>query len=571
MKLLLREYLASLKERKELDAILPDLLSELGYTVLSRPGIGTVQHGVDIAAVGAPEGEQKMYLFTLKKGDLTRQDWDGNSQALRSSLNEIQDSYIPNCIPPEHKALKVVICICMGGEVKEPVRPLLKGYTDQHTADKLAFEEWNGDKLAGLLLTGVLREELLPKPLRSSFQKAVALLDEPDIAYRHFANLLRGLRAEANASPQAKVRVARQICLCLWILYVWGRDVGNVEAPYRASELALLTVWDLIKPEIGQGRAQGEAVASALVQLINLHAAIGTDFVATKIAPHVNTRHALSIAVDSRSAADVNLKLFDILGRVALMGLWAVWSRNRASNEEDAAKSDALAKAYFDQAMALIETNPALALPAVDHQATDIALVLLLWILCDGQRTGVASWLTQMTARLCFTIRSRTRYPITSNEYRDLVDHPRARTDEYFKSHTTASTLIPLIAAWLTAMEETEAASALADVVEKKLEHCTLQAWLLDAGSDEHLYLNTEAHGCALPDLAISDGADLLDVITQACREKSEFAAVSANATGNWPIVLIACRHWRLPIPPDFWIGLLRSDGDDARMDGGDD
>ena len=38
MKLVIREYLASLRERDELDAILPDLLSELGFTVFSRPG-----------------------------------------------------------------------------------------------------------------------------------------------------------------------------------------------------------------------------------------------------------------------------------------------------------------------------------------------------------------------------------------------------------------------------------------------------------------------------------------------------------------------------------------------------
>jgi O-acetyl-ADP-ribose deacetylase (regulator of RNase III) len=52
MKLVFRQYLASLKERKELDAVLPDLLSELGYTVISRPTIGTRQYGVDVAAVG---------------------------------------------------------------------------------------------------------------------------------------------------------------------------------------------------------------------------------------------------------------------------------------------------------------------------------------------------------------------------------------------------------------------------------------------------------------------------------------------------------------------------------------
>lgn len=41
MKLVIREYLASLKERDELDAVLPDLLTELGFTVYSRPARGT--------------------------------------------------------------------------------------------------------------------------------------------------------------------------------------------------------------------------------------------------------------------------------------------------------------------------------------------------------------------------------------------------------------------------------------------------------------------------------------------------------------------------------------------------
>ena len=96
MKLLFRTYLASLREREELDAILPDLLSELGYTVYSRPQRGTTQSGVDVAAVGKDDdGERKLFLFSVKQGDLTRQSWDGTPQALRSSLNEILDTYIP--------------------------------------------------------------------------------------------------------------------------------------------------------------------------------------------------------------------------------------------------------------------------------------------------------------------------------------------------------------------------------------------------------------------------------------------------------------------------------------------
>ena len=104
MKLIIKEYLSSLRERDELDAVLPDLLSQLGLNVYSRPGRGTRQDGVDVGAVGKLDGEpEKVYLFTIKAGDLTRKSWnDGTPQAVRPSLEEIQDVYIPNKLPNEH-------------------------------------------------------------------------------------------------------------------------------------------------------------------------------------------------------------------------------------------------------------------------------------------------------------------------------------------------------------------------------------------------------------------------------------------------------------------------------------
>ena len=40
MKLIIREYLAGLRERDELDALLPDLLSQMGLDVFSKPAVG---------------------------------------------------------------------------------------------------------------------------------------------------------------------------------------------------------------------------------------------------------------------------------------------------------------------------------------------------------------------------------------------------------------------------------------------------------------------------------------------------------------------------------------------------
>lgn len=125
MKLILKQYLASLKERKELDAVLPDLLSCMGMNVIISPTRGVKEYGVDIAAVGKinNDEEEKVYLFSVKSGNLTRDTWNGNAdQALRPSLDEIQDSFILCRLPSEHRDKKIVICLCFGGDVNSGIR-----------------------------------------------------------------------------------------------------------------------------------------------------------------------------------------------------------------------------------------------------------------------------------------------------------------------------------------------------------------------------------------------------------------------------------------------------------------
>ena len=59
MKLILKEYLASLSERDELDVVLPDLLSQMGLNVFISPSRGGKEYGVDVAAVGAINKDKK--------------------------------------------------------------------------------------------------------------------------------------------------------------------------------------------------------------------------------------------------------------------------------------------------------------------------------------------------------------------------------------------------------------------------------------------------------------------------------------------------------------------------------
>ncbi|MBR1195696.1 hypothetical protein JQ620_21365 [Bradyrhizobium sp. AUGA SZCCT0274] len=556
MKLLIRDYVASLKERQELDAILPDLLSELGFHVISRPGRGTAQRGVDVAAVGKDSrGKQKVYLFTIKPGDLTRQEWDGTSQKVRSSLNEIIDEYIPTRIPAAYRKLKVVIVLCFGGDVHESARSLVTQFTRRHTTRSISFEEWNGDKIAELLLTGVLREELLPKPLRSSFQKAVAMVDQPDIAYEHFALLLAALRNGITTGKDA-VRVSRQMYICLWVLFVWARDIDNLDAPYRCSELVLLNLWEIVKPSIGKGTVQARSQVAVVQHTINLHIQIGTLLIERKIFPHVDRRNALSAAVATRTHVDINLKMFDMLGRIAMTGHWMVWVSSLGGPiDPDLPRAlDRIAQA----GMQMIQNNPALFLPLKDEQAIEVALFLMYAVRTGAFDRDIHAWLHEMAQRFQLAVHFNSRYPCRFADYEDLIEHPKDGSDEYRNDALAGSILIPLLAAWLAAAKDRVALDRLTALKADYFKDCTLQLWLPGRESENHLYLNDEMHGDALTDLPVEgDGAELLQSIVEACEANEGFMALSANRTGYWPVVLTACRHYRLPIPPQFWIATL--------------
>ena len=373
MRALIREYLGSLREREELDAVLPDLLSEMGYTVLSRPSRGTRQYGVDVAAIGPPD-DGRLHLFSIKQGDLTRREWDGPAaQALRPSLNEILDVYIPSHVPDEHRSRPVVICLCLGGDVHELVRPNLTNFQKVNERPGISFAEWNGDVLAGHIETGLLQEGLLTRPMRSSFRKAVAMLDEPDVSFAHFSALVSALLAGAAGAPEkARITAARQICICLWILFVWARDAGNVESAYLASERALLGVWHMLRNGVRADRPS-EVMGATINQVVELHFQVADELIG-KMLPHAGATYAVSAGVHSASPLDVNLRLFEMLGRIALRGLWLAWGEPGSTpfpTPRHGRSRDPRIDRMAQDLCGLVASNPVLLMPVSEYQACE--------------------------------------------------------------------------------------------------------------------------------------------------------------------------------------------------------
>jgi hypothetical protein len=300
-------------------------------------------------------------------------------------------------------------------------------------------------------------------------------------------------------------------------------------------------------------------MTNVLHQLIQLHMTISSELLGRKLLPHVGTIHALSIAVRAHNALDVSLRLFDVLGRFSIFGLWLYWSATYGGKQPSAEMQQQITE-WRHACSKLIQNNPALLSPICDQHAIEISLFLQLCLADSPSDVGdVRYWLREMTNRIDFAVRSRGKYPCVFTDYRDLVEHPRDRSDEYLKEVTSGSILIPLLAAWLSALNEREAFERLTNLVQTELPHCTLQLWLPDNESEDKLYIGRSDHGIALSDLPLSGaGEELLDIISKACEREQGFQELSPNQTGYWPIILLACRHHRLPIPPQFWIDSLQ-------------
>lgn len=558
MKLITKEYLAQLRERDELDAILPDLLSQMGLNVFSRPARGTRQDGVDVAAVGRIDGgAETVYLFSIKAGDIGRGAWNSSSpQSLRPSLDAIQDVYIPHKLPIEHRGKPIAICICCGGDILETVRSDLRGYASGRETAILSFQEWNGDRLADLILEHFLREDLLPQNLRSDLRKSLALLEEPDASCQYFKSIVETL-SRSDGSASDRLLSLRQLNLCLGILFAWSRGLANFEAAYRCSELVLLNSWSLCKSSVCEATPEAVLLHSAFQHSVASYRLVSTEFLAKSVLPHVGVRHGLSVAVATPSPLDVSLKLFDLLGRLALAGLWAWWSTEgseSSAQEAFQAEAELCAKAIAH----LIENNPTLFLPRKDSQQIDVSMALLLLSKYPQFRECIEAWLTEMITRAHFSLETKFYFPAAIEDYADLLDIATGASREQFENATRGSILFPMLALWSALLDLPGIYHEVSRVAGTHLKHCNLQFWFPDSSSEESFYTNALPHGSTLSEIDLGqDQSTFLSLVISECASSAHYETLSAVGMGLWPIVAVACRAYRLPLPPQLLASLF--------------
>ena len=259
--------------------------------------------------------------------------------------------------------------------------------------------------------------------------------------------LVKSLSNTESKRNKDKLRAIRQIIICLWILYAWAREEENLESAYLSSEISLLYAWDIAKDFLSQKNKISEEIRQSYYVIQKLYFQISDELLDGKIIPHVTKRHVLSNAVRSFSSLDVNLKLFDILGRLAINGIWSYWLLLLVSKEylQVSEELHARVEEISNSIKYLISKNPILLLPIKDDQVIDISIALLLLMTNPTNNQDIAVWLSEIIRRADFAYQTCSPYPCNLYSYNDLLDHPQPGED-YRRKVTGGSVLFPMIA-----------------------------------------------------------------------------------------------------------------------------
>ncbi len=554
MKLIIREYLALLKESKELDRLLPDLLLMMGIEPISHPQVGPRQFGVDVAAVSEIENQEKaLFLFTIKQGDLGRSDWSTDEQSIRQSLEDISDVYLQNHIRSEHDHLKKKIILCTGGNLKQVLDQNWSAYTTKNAIKgELEFEFWGGDKLAILIEEHMFNEQILPVELRSSFRKVLALLADTDYNLSDYFDLLNQLLLQTDfgdLTSQSGLKKAKKALrtthLLLNIIFTWGKDEQNLKPVVLAAERTLLITWEFLRKNDLFGRRSLFEIFAATLNTFTL--IYGSYY--QKIQPHCHVEKGLH-GYGGHAILE-NLSVFEQLGLISTTGLAAffIWLLSR---EDDDLKG---VKAIVETLKALITNHQTTRAPYYDSHIIEISTAIFL-LGCLSEKKFVEQWIGEMLHHIAFAYVGMGKYfPVQSDSFDDLIALNIAGTIDKERL-MKMSTLLPILAQWCCVLGLEKPYSQAVDVAKNAFKETTLQIWYPDSDTDQFLYVGNaaiESGNTEAPITIPTTMVEMQKMIEEVQAKTITSDDISANKHHCPILPFIASRHYRTPFLPFYW------------------
>lgn len=473
IQLILAHYLAGLRERDELDALLPELLKAMGHSVLSRPQIGVSQAGVDVVSTMEDEnGAVEVFLFVIKFGDIGRDDFYGGKQAIDPSIREACNDFARNRLPEPLRPLRKKIILVTNGVLKQEAQAGFAALShDVAERPQCSLEFWGTDKLTPLVEQHLFDETLLLSKGKSDLRAALAGLEESDTAIHRFIRFVESCfeagEAESTQGEAARKKKFLKRCAMAsmgWgVLLVWGQSEGNLKPGVVAGEYLILRMW---AEAVKTGLSEDKVFTERLDTMMSLHVKALLGYF-DKVMPQLLSRRAV-LAHRPERLLYTEL-IFEELGRLATLLLLL----QRVPEQEE------LRTQICKQLIHLANEHTGCRLPAYDGQTIDLTL-LLAALMGESDWDNAQHIVSDVTNRLYNALQTERYLPVDTDLLADAVALNVTREAEprdFFKT----SSLVPALATVAALLGDDETLKHLRDDIQPLLEGVTLERWFPDA------------------------------------------------------------------------------------------
>ncbi|EIC27883.1 MULTISPECIES: hypothetical protein [Methylomicrobium] len=564
MKLVIAEYLRTLKERDELDRLLPDLLVEMGYVTVARPQTGNRQYGVDIAARGKnPEtGIDELLLLVVKQGDIGRPEWDGNSQAVYQSINDIFHVYLKSHLEPQDQSRSIRIVVATSGELKQTVQPSWSGFVTDNQA-KAIIEFWGADAIATLIEKHLLDEHIFHDEDRRDLRRALALSGDSEYDRRDLHRLFmrtldlnnKGQLIDKPKTGKALLKALRIVNLSAQAFAHWTLgDDGDTRQGLLAVERAMLWSWHRI--QLADEKNRKDAIAEPFNMIWWGYYRFASQYFA-RIQPHCFVENSLTRYTSN--GVESSLIAFEQIGILASIALFLGF--HPIATEEEKNYWSCNANVVADALEAWLQNNGVSTSPCLDRHSQDITLAMFA-LIGMGRAEAAKKWLRKLFRNVDYAYKAKKFVPIATDSLDDMVEEGGWLGGQASDRMLEMSWMLATIAGWSVILGMDELYEMLAKNAKDDYPNVCIQLWHPEKDLYQHLYFR-QAHfksGVAeapiqLPPLA-EDYRKQMDIIRQ-----SEFGKVilesPATKAGLIALDLIAHRHFSTPVAPVFWYSLM--------------
>lgn len=256
--IIVKSYLESLTEERELNRIFPMLLSSLNFEILTKPteNKGLPEYGKDIVAVGKDnDGIKKRFYFELKGGkdrDITSSKLskeDGVIESLREAKYANFETTYKN-----FDALPLKVILVHNGELKGNARKTFSDFISKEfpNTGSIEFERWDIERLCIEFSDHLFGAYLLTDPdTTKTFNRVIINLNSGSNVSEDFKRLLDQLFYKNEWQGWSKKSrewslLFETIKLISFIIYTESKEYNNLKIAEQYLTPLILKYWHWI-------------------------------------------------------------------------------------------------------------------------------------------------------------------------------------------------------------------------------------------------------------------------------------------------------------------------------------